>query len=91
MLMIFFDELGIPPPHYNLNVGSGSHAVQTANIMTRFEEVCLKESPDTVLVVGDVNSTIACGLVAKKPACALRMWKPGCDRMTAPCPKRSTG
>ncbi len=66
MSRIFFDELGIPAPHYNLDVGSGSHAVQTANIMIRFEEVCLKESPDAVVVVGDVNSTIACGLVAKK-------------------------
>jgi UDP-N-acetylglucosamine 2-epimerase (non-hydrolysing) len=62
----FFDELDIPAPHYNLNVGSASHAVQTAAIMVRFEEVCLKEKPDMVVVVGDVNSTVACGLVAKK-------------------------
>ena len=62
----FFTSLGIPEPEYNLDVGSGSHAVQTAAIMTRFEEVCLKEQPDAVLVVGDVNSTIAAGLVAKK-------------------------
>jgi UDP-N-acetylglucosamine 2-epimerase (non-hydrolysing) len=62
----FFSSLGIPEPDYNLEVGSGSHAVQTAAIMTRFEEVCLKEVPDIVLVVGDVNSTIATGLVAKK-------------------------
>ena len=62
----FFDELGIPEPHYNLEVGSGSHAQQTANIMTRFEEVCIAEKPGIVMVVGDVNSTVACGLVAKK-------------------------
>jgi UDP-N-acetylglucosamine 2-epimerase (non-hydrolysing) len=62
----FFDELGIPTPHYNLEVGSGSHAVQTAAIMVKFEEVCLAEKPDIVMVVGDVNSTVACGLVAKK-------------------------
>lgn len=62
----FFASLGIPKPQYNLEVGSGSHAVQTANIMVRFEEVCEKERPDVVLVVGDVNSTIAAGLVAKK-------------------------
>jgi UDP-N-acetylglucosamine 2-epimerase (non-hydrolysing) len=62
----FFSSLGIPEPHYNLEVGSGSHAVQTANVMIRFEEVCLKETPDCVVVVGDVNSTIAAGLVAKK-------------------------
>jgi UDP-N-acetylglucosamine 2-epimerase (non-hydrolysing) len=62
----FFSSLGIPAPDYNLEAGSGSHAIQTANIMMRFEEVCIKEQPDVVLVVGDVNSTIAAGLVAKK-------------------------
>lgn len=62
----FFDELGIKEPDYNLEVGSGSHAVQTASIMMKFEEVCEAEKPDMVLVVGDVNSTIATGLVAKK-------------------------
>jgi UDP-N-acetylglucosamine 2-epimerase (non-hydrolysing) len=62
----FFKDLDIKEPDYNLEVGSGSHAVQTANIMIKFEEVCLREKPDLVLVVGDVNSTIATGLVAKK-------------------------
>jgi UDP-N-acetylglucosamine 2-epimerase (non-hydrolysing) len=62
----FFDSLEIQKPDYNLEVGSGSHAVQTANIMVKFEEVCTLEKPDVVLVVGDVNSTIAAGLVAKK-------------------------
>jgi hypothetical protein len=62
----FFKGLGIKRPKYNLEVGSGSHAVQTANIMIKFEQVCMKEEPDLVLVVGDVNSTIATGLVAKK-------------------------
>jgi len=62
----FFSSLGIPAPDYNLEAGSGSHATQTASIMVKFEEVCLKEKPDVVLVVGDVNSTIAAGLVAKK-------------------------
>lgn len=62
----FFQDLQIPVPDYNLNVGSGSHAVQTANIMIAFEEVCIKENPNLVVVVGDVNSTIACALVAKK-------------------------
>ncbi|MBN1226178.1 MAG: UDP-N-acetylglucosamine 2-epimerase (non-hydrolyzing) [Deltaproteobacteria bacterium] len=63
---IFFQELGIPEPAFNLNVGSGSHAVQTAKIMTAFEEICQKERPDLVMVVGDVNSTLACSIVAKK-------------------------
>jgi UDP-N-acetylglucosamine 2-epimerase (non-hydrolysing) len=63
---VFFDELDIPKPDHYLDVGSGSHAEQTAKIMTRFEAICLQERPDLVLVVGDVNSTLACSLVAKK-------------------------
>ena len=54
------------PPRPNLEAGSGSHAVQTAEIMKRFEPVCLGEKPDWVVVVGDVNSTMACTLVAAK-------------------------
>ncbi|HUU19403.1 MAG TPA: UDP-N-acetylglucosamine 2-epimerase (non-hydrolyzing) [Sedimentisphaerales bacterium] len=61
---LFFSELGIPKPDINLEVGSGSHAVQTAEIMKRFEPVLINHKPDVVVVVGDVNSTIACGLVA---------------------------
>jgi UDP-N-acetylglucosamine 2-epimerase (non-hydrolysing) len=63
---LFFRELGIPQPDINLEVGSASHAVQTGEIMKAFEPVVLKYKPDAVLVVGDVNSTIACGLVAVK-------------------------
>ncbi len=63
---IFFGELGIPAPHINLNVGSGTQATQTANVMTEFEPVCGRERPDWVIVVGDVNSTVACTLVAAK-------------------------
>jgi UDP-N-acetylglucosamine 2-epimerase (non-hydrolysing) len=63
---LFFQQLGIPGPDVNLEVGSASHAVQTAEIMRAFEPVVLAEKPDAVLVVGDVNSTIACGLVAVK-------------------------
>jgi UDP-N-acetylglucosamine 2-epimerase (non-hydrolysing) len=63
---LFFRQLGIPEPDVNLGVGSGSHAVQTAEIMKRFEPVMQERKPDAVLVVGDVNSTIACGLVAVK-------------------------
>lgn len=66
MSKIFFDYLGIPKPDYFLNVGSGSHAFQTATIMIEFEKVILREKPKLVIVVGDVNSTIACALVAKK-------------------------
>src|SRR3954468_16800232 len=63
---IFFSELGIPAPHINLEVGSGTQAVQTANVMKEFEPVCLAERPDWIIVVGDVNSTVACTLVAAK-------------------------
>ncbi|MFW6155413.1 MAG: UDP-N-acetyl glucosamine 2-epimerase, partial [Planctomycetota bacterium] len=63
---LFFRQLGIPAPDVNLGVGSGSHATQTAAIMTAFEPIVLDEQPDAVLVVGDVNSTIACGMVAVK-------------------------
>ena len=63
---VFFDELAIPRPDVDLEVGSGSHAQQTAEIMKRFEPVLDTEKPAAVLVVGDVNSTIACALVASK-------------------------
>jgi UDP-N-acetylglucosamine 2-epimerase (non-hydrolysing) len=63
---LFFRQLGIPEPDLNLEVGSASHAVQTAEIMKAFEPVLLDHEPDAVLVVGDVNSTIACGTVATK-------------------------
>jgi UDP-N-acetylglucosamine 2-epimerase (non-hydrolysing) len=63
---VFFRELGIPVPDVYLGVGSGSHAEQTARIMVEFEKVCLQQRPDLVLVVGDVNSTMACAIVAAK-------------------------
>ena len=66
MSQAFFDDLDIPKPDFFLEGGSGSHAVQTAKIMVKFEKICLKESPDVIVVVGDVNSTLACSIVAKK-------------------------
>lgn len=63
---VFFQELGIPAPDVNLQVGSGSHAQQTANIMSRFEAVVIENRPDMVVVYGDVNSTIAAALVCAK-------------------------
>jgi len=62
----FFVDLELPKPDIYLGIGSGSHAMQTAEIMRRFEEVLLREKPDVVIVVGDVNSTLACALVAAK-------------------------
>ena len=67
----FFRALGIPDPDINLEVGSASHAVQTAEIMRRFEPVLEQERPAAVLVVGDVNSTLACALVAVKKGIAV--------------------
>ena len=62
----FFDQLKIPKPDINLEVGSGTQAVQTANVMVKYEAVITETKPDLVLVVGDVNSTMACAIVAKK-------------------------
>lgn len=66
MSELFFEQLGMPRPDINLNVGSGSHGQQTGRIMEAFEQVLLAEEPDLVLVVGDVNSTMACTIDAKK-------------------------
>lgn len=66
MSTLFFKELGLPQPDIYLGVGSGSHAVQTARVMVAFDEVLDNRPADVVLVVGDVNSTLACALVASK-------------------------
>lgn len=66
MSKVFFEDFDIPEPDYFLNVGSGAHAEQTAKVMVEFEKVCLQEKPDVVIVVGDVNSTLACSITAKK-------------------------
>src|ERR1700689_1587600 len=66
MSQVFFDQLHMPHPHYNLEVGSGTHYTQTAEIISRFGKLVQQDRPDMVLVAGDVNSTIACALVAAK-------------------------
>jgi UDP-N-acetylglucosamine 2-epimerase (non-hydrolysing) len=63
---VFFSDLGLPAPDFHLCVGSGSHAQQTAAVMMAYEELCLQTAPDNVVVVGDVNSTMACAIAAKK-------------------------
>jgi len=63
---VFFEQLGLPAPDINLQVGSGSHAQQTGQIISRFEEVILEQKPDMVVVYGDVNSTVAAALVCAK-------------------------
>lgn len=65
---VFFEELGIPAPDVFMGAGGGNHAQQTAKIMLAFEELCQERRPDAVVVVGDVNSTLACSIVAKKLA-----------------------
>jgi UDP-GlcNAc3NAcA epimerase len=66
MSQVFFDELGIPAPDYNLNVGSGSHGKQTAVMLTGIEDILLKEKPDAIVLYGDTNSTLAGGIAASK-------------------------
>ena len=66
MSKVFFDKLGIPKPDINLSVGSGTHSEQVGNTMIAFEKVLIKEQPDWVVVVGDVNATLACSVTAKK-------------------------
>jgi len=66
---LFFNDLELPKPNLFLGVGSGSHSTQTAKIMEGFEKVLLAERPHVVIVVGDVNSTVACALVTKKTYC----------------------
>jgi len=66
MSKVFFDELELPKPDFYLGIGSGSHAEQTGKVMIEFEKILLEEKPDLVIVVGDVNSTIACSLAAVK-------------------------
>ena len=63
---VFFQELGIPQPDHHLGAGGGTHAQQTARVMEAFEQLCMQARPDAVVVVGDVNSTLACSIVAKK-------------------------
>ncbi len=66
MSQVFFDELGIPAPDYNLNVGSGSHGKQTAIMLTGIEEILIKEKPNAIVLYGDTNSTLAGGIAASK-------------------------
>ena len=66
MSQVFFDELGIPKPNYNLQVGSGMHGLQTANMMIKIEEILLHEKPDAIVLYGDTNSTLAGGIAASK-------------------------
>jgi len=88
---VFFQQLDIPEPDYNLEVGSGSHARQTADIMVRLEPLILETKPDLVLVYGDVNSTVAAALVCSKLLVPLATLKLDCVLSIERCRRKSTG
>ncbi len=73
---VFFDELKLPEPKFYLGVGSGSHSIQTAKIMIEFETILQKQKPNMIVVVGDVNSTLACALSAAKYRCLNKVYQP---------------
>ena len=75
MSQVFFDELGIPVPNYNLGVGSGSHGIQTAKMIEGIEEILIKEDPDYLVVYGDTNSTLAGAMAASKIHMKLQLKK----------------
>ena len=90
MSQVFLEELGVGEPDYRLGVGSGTQAQQTARALVRVEEV-LSGRPDIVLVVGDVNSTLACSLVAVKVHDSVATSRRVCGASTGACRRRSTG
>ena len=98
----FFNDLELPKPNLFLGVGSGSHSTQTAKVMEGFEKVLEEQKPQIVIVVGDVNSTVACALVTKKTWCVrARMeeilflnwltWRRACGVLTERCRRKSIG
>jgi UDP-N-acetylglucosamine 2-epimerase (non-hydrolysing) len=91
MSQVFFEELELPQPDIYLGVGSGSHAQQTARIMLAFEPVLLEHRPDWVIVVGDVNSTVACALTAAKLGIKVAHVEAGLVRLTERCRRSIIG
>ena len=85
----FFDDLDLPMPDFNLEAGSGSHAVQTAKIMTAFEEICQREMPDWVVVVGDVTRRLPAASLPRNSSSGWLTSKRACAASTRRCPKRS--
>ena len=86
MARVFFEDLGLPRPMVDLGVGSGTHAEQTPGVMVGVKRFFMEHRPRAVLVVGDVNSTMAPAIVAAKME---NLWKPGCAPATGPCRRNS--
>ncbi len=87
----FFAEFGLPAPHVSLGVGSGSHAEQTARVMVAYEKVLQEQRPDLVVVVGDVNSTMAATLAASKLGIKVAHLEAGLRSFDRGCRRKSTG
>ena len=83
-------ELGLPAPERELGIGGGSNTSQTARMLAALEPLLEETAPDAVLVYGDTNSTLAGALAAAQRACRWCMWRRGCVRSTARCPRSST-
>lgn len=88
---VFFAELGMPTPKYQLDIHGGGHGEMTGRMLTEVERVLWDETPDVVLVYGGTNSTLAGGGRWRQPSCTFRwrMWKRGCDRLICACLRRS--
>ena len=87
----FFKDLKLPEPHHHLRIGSGTHAEQTGRVMIAYEKLLQENRPDMVVVVGDVNSTMACTLAAVKLGVKVAHLEAGLRSFDRTCPRRSIG
>ena len=87
---VFFEELDLPAPEYQLDLGGGTNTAQTARMLEALEPLLAQERPDVVLVYGDTNSTLAGALAGRRRRSRSPTSRPGCARTTARCPRSST-